>query len=394
MVFLALVVQTMASPDVIDFERLLTPVPGNNSAGPELRAAEGEEQRMYYAVRDARKKAGDSERRTRMYELLTDVEKEQEPGIPEAPNWDAVRKLAVKALENSKDLWITAWLIESLTRLHGFAGLRDGYRLAREYCRKYWGQVHPQPDESEDLSSTFAQLAGLNGIESDGTLIAPIMKIPVTGDTEFGPYSFGDYLDGANLESRDAEIRVQRSGRDAVTADMFARAVNKTKVDHFKNLFEDLEQAIQAFQEFGDEVRTKLESTPNGTTFAPPSSSIQEALNECLRLLKVITRNVLGNGGESGMENTSVTVVDGSANNVVASRMQTREEAFRALLQVSDFFRRTEPHSPVSYAVEQAVRWGRMKLPELLAELVADDSTRQEIFKRTGINEVSREPDR
>ena len=90
--------------------------------------------------------------------------------------------------------------------------------------------------------------------------------------------------------------------------------------------------------------------------------------------------------------NTTQTTV--GANNVLASRMQTREEAFRALLQVSDFFRRTEPHSPVSYAVEQAVRWGRMKLPELLAELVADDSTRREIFKRTGINEVSPEPDR
>jgi type VI secretion system protein ImpA len=351
----------MASPDVIDFEQLLSPVPGNNSAGPELRAAEGDEQRLYYAVRDARKKAGDSERRLRMYELLSDEEKEHEPGVPEAPNWDAVCELAVKALKKSKDLWITAWLIESLTRLHGFAGLRDGYRLAREYCRNYWGQVHPQPDQSEDLSTTFAQLAGLNGIESDG---------------------------------RNVDERVQRSGRGTVTADMFARAVNKTKVDHFKNLFEDLEQAIQAFQQFGDEVRTKLENTPNGAAFAPPSSSIQEALQECLRLLKVITRNVLGNGAETGLESTTVTVVDGSPNNSVASRMQTREEAFRALLQVSDFFRRTEPHSPVSYAVEQAVRWGRMKLPELLAELVADDSTRQEIFKRTGIHEVPREPDR
>ena len=384
----------MASPNVIDFERLLSPVPGNNSAGPELRAAEGEDQRLYYAVRDARKKAGDSERRLRMYELLTDEEKEQEPGIPEAPNWVAVRELAVEALENSKDLWITAWLVESLTRLHGFAGLRDGYRLAREYCRKFWGQVHPQPDESDDLSTTFAQLAGLNGIESDGTLIVPIMKIPVTCDTEFGRYSFGDYLDGANLESRDDAIRVQRIGHGTVTADMFARAVNKTGVDHFKNLFEDLEQAIQVFKEFGDEVRAKLESTPNGASFAPPSSSIQEALNECLRLLKVITRDVLGNGVETGLGSTSVMVVDGAGTNVVASRMQTREDAFRALLQVSDFFRRTEPHSPVSYAVEQAVRWGRMKLPELLAELVADDSTRQEIFKRTGINEVSREPDK
>ena len=39
----------------------------------------------------------------------------------------------------------------------------------------------------------------------------------------------------------------------------------------------------------------------------------------------------------------------------------------------------------MSYSLEQAVRWGRMSLPDLLNELVADDSVRQEMFRRTGI---------
>jgi type VI secretion system protein ImpA len=63
----------------------------------------------------------------------------------------------------------------------------------------------------------------------------------------------------------------------------------------------------------------------------------------------------------------------------------TREDAFRALLQVADFFRRTEPHSPVSYALEQAVRWGRMPLPELFGELISDEAIRTELFRRIGI---------
>ena len=63
----------------------------------------------------------------------------------------------------------------------------------------------------------------------------------------------------------------------------------------------------------------------------------------------------------------------------------SREEAFRALLQVAEFFKRTEPHSPISYTLEQAVRWGRMPLPELLSELVPEDSTREQIFKLVGI---------
>ena len=52
--------------------------------------------------------------------------------------------------------------------------------------------------------------------------------------------------------------------------------------------------------------------------------------------------------------------------------VRTREDAFRALLQVADYFKRTEPHSPVAYSLEQAVRWGRMPLPELLTELIPE----------------------
>ena len=67
------------------------------------------------------------------------------------------------------------------------------------------------------------------------------------------------------------------------------------------------------------------------------------------------------------------------------SRVQTREDAFRALLQVAEFFKRTEPHSPVSYALEQAVRWGKMPLPDLLAELIPEEAAREQLFKLVGI---------
>ena len=67
--------------------------------------------------------------------------------------------------------------------------------------------------------------------------------------------------------------------------------------------------------------------------------------------------------------------------------VRTREDAFRALLQVAEYFKRTEPHSPVAYALEQAVRWGRMPLPDLLTELIPEPSAREQIFKVVGIRQ-------
>ena len=63
----------------------------------------------------------------------------------------------------------------------------------------------------------------------------------------------------------------------------------------------------------------------------------------------------------------------------------TRELAFRLLAELALFFRRVEPHSPISHHIEQAVRWGKMTLPELLEELIADENSRQQVFTRVGI---------
>lgn len=182
----------MATPPTLDIDSLVVPVSEEAPAGPELRSSQGEERDLYYAVRDARRKASVAERRVRAWALLTDDERREERA-PDAPDWTTVRDLAVGALGKSKDVWIVAWLTEALTRLHGFAGLRDGYRLAHALCETFWPTVYPLPEEGEDLRETFAQLAGLNGIDAEGTLILPIMTSPVTADTSVGQFSCADY---------------------------------------------------------------------------------------------------------------------------------------------------------------------------------------------------------
>src|SRR5262245_35942232 len=53
-------------------------------------------------------------------------------GEANPPDWRLVLRRGVEILaERSKDLEIVASMIEALVRLHGFAGLRDGVRLAR-----------------------------------------------------------------------------------------------------------------------------------------------------------------------------------------------------------------------------------------------------------------------
>jgi type VI secretion system protein ImpA len=71
----------------------------------------------------------------------------------------------------------------------------------------------------------------------------------------------------------------------------------------------------------------------------------------------------------------------------VSGTITSREQAFEQLLAIAQFFKETEPQSPLIFAIEQVVRWGRTPLPNLLMELIPDDSVRKNLFTLVGIKE-------
>src|SRR5579875_1559941 len=152
----------MASPEVLDLAALLAPIPGEKPAGLDLRA-DSSPGSDYYAIRDARKAASDCERR---------IDKGDEAAEP--PDWRPVLERATKAIvEKSKDLEIAAYLTEALVRLKGFAGIRDGYRLARGLVERFWDELYPAATDGE-VTDRFSHILHLNGIEGPGTLIVPV----------------------------------------------------------------------------------------------------------------------------------------------------------------------------------------------------------------------------
>jgi type VI secretion system protein ImpA len=63
----------------------------------------------------------------------------------------------------------------------------------------------------------------------------------------------------------------------------------------------------------------------------------------------------------------------------------SRQQALQSLAQVAAFFRQTEPHSPISYLVQRAVRWGNMPLEDLLKEVVKHSDALERIWDTLGI---------
>jgi type VI secretion system protein ImpA len=65
--------------------------------------------------------------------------------------------------------------------------------------------------------------------------------------------------------------------------------------------------------------------------------------------------------------------------------VNTREQAFRQIQQLADYFKKVEPHSPTAYLLEKAVRWGRYPFPRLMKELVRDEPALSELYRVMGI---------
>jgi type VI secretion system protein ImpA len=126
---------------------------------------------------------------------------------------------------------------------------------------------------------------------------------------------------------------------------------------------------------------------------APPVSALRELLQEILGAVRHFAANKLVLAVSQQPDETIAeiveTVADGQAGAVVQVRRvegyQTRDDALAELLRISAFFRKNEPHSPISYTIEDAVRRARLTLPELLSELAEDPAHIQRILLAAGI---------
>jgi type VI secretion system protein ImpA len=384
----------MASPDVLEFAKLLAPISPENPTGVDPRV-DPSPNSPYFTIKDDRRKAIEMER----------------PTADGSPDWHVVRELGLKILtEKAKDLGIAVFLTEALARLEGFAGMRDGFRLSREFVEKFWDGLYPlpdkadmerekalkanpnlSPDEKEELksiseecrSTRIAPIVGLNGHDAEGTLLAPIARIPLTGMTDIGQFTFAHYNEGKSLKKiTDAKLLQQKVDEGKVTLEKFQKAVAESEPAFYVKLVDDINGSLTELTQLG----AALDQRCDGR--GPPISAIKARITECLDVVKEVAKEKLRVATPAKPETEPAK--DGAAPAAPGQPkpqpgvIQTREQALESLMKVADFFRRTEPHSPISYTLDQVVRWGRMPLPELWAELLGEEA-RKSVFKQVGI---------
>ena len=370
----------MASEPTLDFDQLLAPVSEESPSGGYLRHTDFD---RFQSAKDARANAVNAERKIREFAMYDDDElaalNEQGQGVevPSTPDWRTVLEQCTDIIANhSKDLWVASWLVEANARRNGFAGVRDGFQLITKICETYWDKIYPPHDEDDGYLDTVSQITSLNGLEGPGTLIAPLEEIALLPD--FGALTFAAYREATE------------HGGGEVTESDFENAVRQIELDQLRQHEEDIAGAIQAYSEMTAvlESKCRVEDEEDHT---PPSSQIRRTLETIQQAFSNLTRNLLSSdseaevGDESEEGATGLTQKSGQNVDLAQAQVNNREDAFRMLMKASEFFRKTEPHSPVSYMLQQAVEFGRMDLPTLLEKLIRDEDVLKNFSERVGI---------
>lgn len=353
----------------MDIENYIKPISEDSPCGRDLREDTSVES-IYYKLRDARNSARKAER-------LALVDAEDAGTVDE--NWFQLKELALLALEQeTKDLEVVAWLIEAVTRIDGIKGLSFGYQLASELINNYWEQgIYPAIDE-DGIETRVAPLSGLNGFDGAGTLITPIKSVAITDSEEYLPVCVWQYEQAVQLERLDAEKKQSRIDNGAIPLESIKKAVMLTEPSFYRELIDDVQSALETYQTFTNEFDRVCESLPQ------PTSNIRNALKECIEAIEYLARDKLASSDEAVSQDSEYGAADSSSAEVRA--INRREQAVNTLRQVAQFFRETEPHSPISYLLDQSIRWSDLSLPELLQQLIPEEGAREQYFKLTGID--------
>ncbi|MET2826753.1 type VI secretion system protein TssA [Mesorhizobium shangrilense] len=361
---------------IVDVGGLLKPISEDAPAGTDPRA-DTSSSSLYYRTKDARNAARSAERAS------------VEIGSPPPEEWDVVLETAMEILAgHAKDLEVASWLVEALVRRHGFEGLRDGLNVLSGIASNFWDSCFPELDE-DGVEGKVSSVAGLSGSGAVGTLIQPVRLTPLTHGS-MASFSLWSYEQATELEKiTDPNRKNARIEAGSVTMEQFVQSVAETPPDEFHQKVEVVGESLRALKTMSDAFDAVAGSD------SPPISGLRELLEQINSSIRHFAAGKLAavyaasSEEEAGLTETVTT--DGIVSVAPARRTEGysgREEALAELVKIATYFRKTEPHSPISYTLEEAVRRARMTLPELLSELAEDPAHIQRILMAAGIRNV------
>lgn len=285
----------------------------------------------------------------------------------------------------SKDLKVVGWLVEAAAEVKQFEGMAAGLELVARLCELFWESVHPQGNNGD-----FEQRAGnIRWVLSRSTQL--VKEIPLT-EGRSSQYSWNDF-EAARARSITAAKQgvtvVETTAQPSLATLESAR--RKSSKGFYKLLLESIVHCQSRVVELEQIMDAKLRDE------SPSFSPLKDALD-------TVHQTVGRYATDAGLKTAGLDVAE---SNVALGKtpthqqpasefsgpIQSREQALDQLRKIAEFFRTTEPHSPVAYLADKAAGWGDLPLHSWLKTVVKDPNSLAFVEEMLGVGTSSSKED-
>lgn len=349
------------------------------------------------------------------------LREEDDPSLPmgqwERPlkraDWARIEQLCSAVLATrSKDLQLAMWLAEAWTRQRGFGGLADGLRLVEALLRRYWHDLHPLPGEDGDSDARLAPLEWLNRSLGGGVRLHAALC--VFGADKATPVTLALWERLTLQETAPAEPAARNAAPPATAP--LTRAGIQAGAAELGPALAQTAAAVDACLALLGAIGALLVERVHDQ--APSLGKLTGTLEAVLRVLSQLRpaslpgpdaalfsppddpdgHGVPGAGGVAfaGLEDADLAAGEPAreAGRELANapppqagpgRWRNRREAYATLEALADYLGEVEPHSPTPFLIRRAANWGRMTLPEVVAEIIREEGDASRLFQVLGI---------
>jgi type VI secretion system protein ImpA len=312
-------------------------------------------------------------------------------------DWIFVASQCAQLIQSrSKDLKLAVWLAEASARIRAFRGLADGFGLLAGLCERHWEGLHPlgeQGDYEQRIGNLCWLLAQTPALVKEMTV------------SEDGGISMADFErarhraaladragGGGGVGAWPSDARGGDEGPTVLELDAHRRQNSEA---FNAALLEDAEYCLSALRALEQAVDARLGA--DGPSFGTAREALQNAVDFIGLAAPSEERTAVADGaggmggaGELGewacMDGASGAARDRGAQHAAPP---TRAQALAQLRQIAEFFRSTEPHSPIAYLVDKAASWGEMPLHEWLRTVVKDPAQAAQLDELLGVCRAS-----
>jgi type VI secretion system protein ImpA len=383
------------------------------NAGPDIVAGAAEQQALdeVLAPLSSGAPCGPPAHHDPVFTEIRLLREEDDPSLPmgqwERPlryaDWPRIEACCIAMLTTrSKDLQLAAWLVESWMRQRGFVGLAHGLHLLDTLLRSYWPSLHPMIDDGGECDARLAPLEWLNESLSGSVRVHAALLYLDECKPPHVTLADWERMTAQDMAAPDAAARniagtPTRSGiyvaaqrlrpALAATADAVERCLEYLhSIIVFLNAQLGAESPnLSKLQSTMEAARRVLLQLQPGQAAGMCSASMDDGAPDCAPDGDgVIAPPGSGRVGAAPCDERPGEAQEARAATVTAG-WHNRGEAYRTLEALADYLTQVEPHSPAPFLIRRAANWGRMPLPQVLAEIISEEGSLDRLVHVLGL---------